>query len=550
MKKIFTICITSLLILFLFQACTQEELVTINDPLELDENSLQYQQYMEERAIELIKSYRFDQLGNTIDRIKDPVVKEKILALLTEYRTIAFNEALYIAKPTNDTLFFFPPNVEDRKEAKGITLNYTMNSMVTLNEIGVLHGFKNFPKLELLIFYNSLVTSIKDLNTLPELKRFDWRVDAYDFSQRYPDIELTPSAVDFDFSQNNKLEDLLLEYVEMGKMKYPVGKIKTGTIRDAIVNKGEDIDVIAANNLAIYGASKSTELTLKSRNIDSLTLYLDGLSSLDISGASMLKLDLSYKENLEKIKLNEGLKKLVSFRAGKLTEKPNFPKSLQELYIENYSLSDKNFSILTNLNKMTLGSEGFDGLTLPTNIEEILFTIPWPYTAKFGSGFNRDYSNLTKLKKVIINNIPINQTGLIFPANLEYLEFKDYTSGNKISGTGDYSNISNLKTFRANHTVEFEFAPKLPPYLSTLYLYRLILPTGATFDISNLTNLEFLNISMSSPNPITLILPTNLAEDAVKAGSALVGGVASLLLPKGSTIVNEPEWLSKYVQLY
>jgi hypothetical protein len=89
-----TITLISLLALSTFQACSKEELITINDPLELDENSVQFQKYMEERAIQLIKEYRFDQLGNTIDRIKDPEAKARVVALLTEYRDRAFNEAL------------------------------------------------------------------------------------------------------------------------------------------------------------------------------------------------------------------------------------------------------------------------------------------------------------------------------------------------------------------------------------------------------------------------------------------------------------------------
>ena len=480
--------------LLLFQACTEEELVTINDPLELDENSLQYQQYMEERAIELIKTYRFDQLGNTIDRIKDPVTREKVLALLTEYRTIAFNEALYIAKPTNDTLFFFPPNVEDRKEAKGITLNYTMNSMTTLNAIGVLHGFKNFPKLENLIFYNSLATSIKDLNTLPELKRFDWRVDAYDFSQRYPDIELTPSPVDFDFSQNNKLEDLLLEYVEMGNLKFSTTKIKTVIIRNSVVNKGEDLDAFAANNLSIYGASKSAELTLKSKNIDSLTLYLDGLSSLDISGANMLKLDLSSKENLEKIKLNEGLKKLVSFRAGKLTEKPNFPKSLQELYIENYSLSDKNFSTASGLKNMTWSGAGHNELVLPNSLEALTVSIPSPY-----SPINYDYSNLHNLKKITIQNGDFDQTTIQFPLGLESLSITSSGRRLSINDDGDYSDFVNLNTY-AVKLATYSKMPKLPSSISKLELLFVYFEDDGKVDLSHLTNLNsFLIQAESSP---------------------------------------------------
>ena len=226
MKKIFTIGIISLLALSSFQACTKEELVTINNPLELDENSIQYQQYMEERAIQLIKEYRFDRLGNTIDRIKDPVARERVLALLAEYRNRAFNEALYYAKPNKDTIFFFPPNIDSRLEAKRLYISNLYQKAV-VNEIGVLHGFKNFPNVETVDIGNSLATGIKDLNGLPELKTFNWTFEPYYFREFYPDVELAPRPLDFDFSQNHKLETVNISYVDLNNLKFHATKIKS-----------------------------------------------------------------------------------------------------------------------------------------------------------------------------------------------------------------------------------------------------------------------------------------------------------------------------------
>ncbi|MFA7493971.1 MAG: hypothetical protein WCZ43_10720, partial [Proteiniphilum sp.] len=151
------IAFASLWILLGFQACTKQELITVNEPVELDENSIQYQQYMVERATELIKAYRFDQLGNTIDRIKDSEAKARVTALLTEYRDRAFNEALYYATPSGDTIFFFPPGIDSRLEAKRLYISNLYQKAV-VNEIGVLHGFKNFPAVETVDMGNSLAT--------------------------------------------------------------------------------------------------------------------------------------------------------------------------------------------------------------------------------------------------------------------------------------------------------------------------------------------------------------------------------------------------------
>ncbi|MGC4233551.1 MAG: hypothetical protein QM594_11280 [Niabella sp.] len=543
MKNIFTIGIISLLALSSFQACTKKELITINDPLKLDENSVQFQQYMEERATQLIKKYRFDQLGNTIDRIKDPVVRERVLALLTEYRDRAFNEALYYAKPNGDTIFFFPPNIDNRFEAKRLYISNLYQKAV-VNEIGVLHGFKNFPNVETVDIGNSLATGIKDLNGLPELKTFNWIFEPYYFGQFYPEIELAPRPLDFDFSQNDKLETVNIQYVDLANLKFPVTKIKDVRLSSAIVNKSEEINAIAANNVSISGVSEQPNLVLTAKNIDSLLTDLNLINSLDISATNILTLNT---RNSEKIKLNNGLKKL-KLDATSLNEKPVFPNALEVLDIGGYKLSDKNFSAITGLKYFSFSSPGFTGLSLPTNVEEVVFAVPHPYTAAVSTGISQDYSNLTRLKKVTINNGTIDQTGLVFPSNLEYIYFDNH-GDRMLTGIGDYSNLNSLKIFMAKY-VDFEHSPKLPSALSKLDLFFVNLSSGSVLDISNLNNLGYLRINSISTQPFTVILPDNLTEDAVKAGYGGINNAqGSIILPEGSSIVNAPEWLSQYVHI-
>src|SRR5690606_29865214 len=196
-----------------------------------------------------------DQLGNTIDRIKDPVVRERVIALLTEYRDRAFNEALYYAKPNGDTIFFFPPNIDNRFETKRLLISNLYQKAV-VNEIGVLHGFKNFPNVETVDIGNSLATGIKDLNSLPELKAFHWTFEPYYFAQFYPEVELAPRPLEFDFSQNDKLETVNIQYVDLANLKFPVTKIKNVSLTDAIVNKSQEINAITANDIRIAGVSE------------------------------------------------------------------------------------------------------------------------------------------------------------------------------------------------------------------------------------------------------------------------------------------------------
>lgn len=537
MKTILTVAVAGLWILIAFQACTKQELVTVNEPLKLNENSIQYQQYMEERAIELIKKYRFDQLGNTIDRIKDPAAKERVLALLTEYRDRAFNEALYYAKPNGDTIFFFPPNIDDRKEAKRLLIGNPYQK-AAVNEIGVLHGLKNFPKVETLDIGNSLATGIKDLDGLPELKTFNWTFVPYYFGEFYPDVELAPVPLALDFSQNHKLETVNIEYVDLANLKFPATKIKSLGLRDAIINKGEEIDAISANALGLKGIYEQPNLVLTTKNIDSLLTDLNLVNLLDISATNILTLNT---RNSEKIKLNNGLKKLI-LEAGNLKEKPVLSIGLEEATISDYKLSDRDFSSAASLKKISFHSTSFEGLVLPTSLEDVAFYID-RYNGS-GAGINSNYSNLARLKRVHIEGGGFDQTGLVFPPSLEYLSFSD-----KASGYGNYSNLANLKEFESMG-IELQRMPLFPSSLTKLSIYDLQLSENTTVDLSHLTNLNYLYLYTNSyyqKTPVTLILPANLSQEVLQHIWNVDGREGIIFLPTGSTIVNAPGWLEPYV---
>src|SRR5690606_25641782 len=188
-------------------------------------------------------------------------------------------------------------------------------------------GFKNFPNVETVDIGNSLATGIKDLNSLPELKAFHWTFEPYYFAQFYPEVELAPRPLEFDFSQNDKLETVNIQYVDLANLKFPVTKIKNVSLTDAIVNKSQEINAITANDIRIAGVSEAKDLVLTSQATDALILNLAGVSSLDMSEANIKTFTNGL--GVEKIKFNEGLKKL-SLNAIDLKEQPIFPISIEE----------------------------------------------------------------------------------------------------------------------------------------------------------------------------------------------------------------------------
>jgi len=502
MKKLFTFMITVILGLSLFTACKKEELVVVNEPLELDENSPQYQEYMVERAINLIELFRFDKLGNTIDRIKDPAKKAGILAMLDEYRTRARNEAWYYVTPENDTLYFFPPVEGSRLEAKNSLINFTPIFIQfpwqkqIVNVKGILHGMGIFPNLEEFGAINCLATGVKDVDQMPNLKSFSWAFMADYLPYFYPDLVLEPFPFEADFSKNSKLESLILEYADISKLKFPATKLKTFSLGTGIINENDALDGLSANNVGLAAVSAKSDMILKAKNIDSLKIATT-LASFDISESNILKLEAS---GIEKLKFNSGLKKLI-LDGRHVTESPSFPAGLEELSLDSYILQGSDLRSLSDLKYVSLNSGGglnkidLDKWKLPQNIQRLSLA------GSFDGTF--DFSSFSELSEARFDNIRDGQsvinTTITFPPNIQTL----WCTGS-ISGKVDLSQITNLRSFYFS-----EYQPFLGDW-----------------------------------EPVELILPPNLTEAQVALwnyGNPVIYARISTL------IVNAPEWMSKYI---
>lgn len=539
MKRILTIILA--FSFFGFLSCTKERLVIKETELEFDENSEEYQTYQAERAMQYIRTFRFEKLGDVLDKINDPTVKKSLQDSLSRYRYLAANEALYYLTKNNDTLFFMPPI-----NGTQIGTNFLGNDNRLVNDKGVIHGFKNFPETETLHFYNNLASGVEGLEFLPNLKILRWVINPDDVIRKYPGEDFEYVPVRADLSRNAELKEIAVSGIELGNFIYPDHELELFSNGGIFATAGGNriptgsLDGLWAKTISV-GGDADPDFKMKNVRTDSL-YFSSAIKNFDISETEIKGLKIG---QIEKLVLNDKLERLW-LSSGNLLSKPNFPQSLEELDLSGYELSDKDFSSTSNLKKISLSTKSFEGLLLPGSIEDITFYLD-RYNGS-SAGINRDYSNLPRLKSVTINNGDFDQTGLIFPESLEYLSFFDWSPIN-VRGAGDYSNLHNLKTFAANQ-VSFERMPVLPASLSTLQLNGISLPEASTMDLGNLTNLDFLRVHAYYSEPVTLILPDNLTEAAVSAGYGGVNGVwASIILPVGSTIVNAPEWLSQYVYI-
>ncbi|MGC4233548.1 MAG: hypothetical protein QM594_11265 [Niabella sp.] len=312
MKKIF---ILSTICSFLFlQSCTKEELVTVNEPLELDENSKQFQTYLAERAINFIKLYRFDKLGNTIDRITDPTIREEVTALYKEYRKRASEEALFYVTPANDTLYFIP-SISGRPEAQtALSINFTpiifdaQNQRNLINTKGTLQGFAIFPNMESVGFMNPLATGLKDMDKMPKLKVFsiDKMLDFMEAAYPNEDVR-TPTKLEADFSKNSNLERLTLNYTDISNVKFPAHKLTDYfDVTYGIVNNS--LSNVNANKMILrYSSSADPDLVL-SGSINQLELTdISGVKKLNLKNVKDLQLISLKLRDIEELTLPDGI---------------------------------------------------------------------------------------------------------------------------------------------------------------------------------------------------------------------------------------------------
>lgn len=210
-------------------SCTKEELVIIDEELVLEENSPEFQTYLAERAMGFIRMYRFEKLGNVLDKIEDTALKTNLLDCLRKYKTEAENGGLFFVTPQNDSLFFMVPHAQSPAERTSLGMLFNTSPNI-INAKGVLQGFKNFPKVQYFSGTNSLATGLKDLEYMPDMKEFGWIFYPADFTQLYPEGELPVTlAADFSASRTAAIflpvgstipnaPDWLSQYVYMGPL--------------------------------------------------------------------------------------------------------------------------------------------------------------------------------------------------------------------------------------------------------------------------------------------------------------------------------------------
>lgn len=543
MKNIHIILLLMLGLFLGMVSCTKEELRINNNELVLNENSPEYQVYLAERAMQFIRSYRFYEMGNTLDKITDPAVKKNLTDSLTKYRSIAADNAIYFINEKNDSIFVFLGLENPLERTAAGASFFSSQYMIYPNVDAPLYGFDRFPKLEYIGCSDGLATGLEGLDKLPELKNVSLLRDPDLFRTRYPTREFEFIPIKMDLSKNLKLEKLWLRNYDISNIIFPDNKVDLLELEGGLI-PSEGLNHIKAKRVLFTSDYRfapyivfDNNMVVKNNNVDTLyfqkdgtdprpgteSLYFSGLKTLDVKETELKNLVVSFNSNnsmksaaegnaIEEVLVNEGLLSL-SLNSKALKEPVSFPSSLQKMELANYLFG----ADLSGLNQLkTLG------VYYSTNYDYEFDAAKWQFPISLEQldiigtvNKDIDFTALTHLKSISFKAegylvIASLNAEIKLPATIEKVDINGYKLAPP-SGTVDFSNLTNLKSFWIN------------------------LVTG----------------SAAGQQPITLILPPNLTEQALITGRDAYGsGWKPIRLKTASTIVNKQSWMDDYIEFY
>jgi hypothetical protein len=501
-------------------SCTKEELSIEDKPLEIDENSEEYQKYMAERAREYILTYRFEKVQDVLGKVQDAQERKRLTELLAEYRAKAAQDAFYFVTDQNDSLFFLDPKVTDAATRTSLTLDFVGTppfSGPLFNTKGILHGFKRFPKLTDLEIANSAGTGIAEIAFLTDLEHLKWYVDRYVMEQQFPEEEFVPTPLVADFSKNAKLRYLSFRGIDSRNLVFPPFQLENVTFNQSDVNANDNLNTVKTKTLSIINDKVSNPgFVLKNNDIDKLSisadtymgaaLYYSQIRSLDIKETKIKELIANGANNLESVVLNEGLEKLeiqasqvpgVEGFTGNLRTVSEYPTSLKHIVIGAKDLNNKDFSKLNQLEYLYLAGadQDYNNLSLPVGLKAFFLME--------GQAGNLNFSNSTGLKELMIMNI----------RGLSKLD---------VSSSGNLSRLN----VHAPDVNELILPPDLTPY-HFLNLHTL----GYSSD-------KYEELTEEEKATIELYLPI------------FVSIYFNIKVKQGCTIMNYLDWMQAYITYY
>ena len=543
MKK-FIYTILSLCAVVSLASCETGDILNIvNQDIDLNENSSEYQEYLKERIDTYLATYRFEEAKRSIAKITDPTIKKDIWLRYNRYYQEALTQGCGYILESGDTLFLKVKNDDNiaSNQLKSLSGFYDYVGLKSTNKDVTLWGLANFPSLETLSFPSCFVSKVQDLDKLTKLKVFSFEANKEKYDWWFTNKPFKPvDMAGYDLSKNNQLETLSFKGADLTNLKVPATTLQSLSLKNGVYTNA-NLNNIHAKVIDIESSDAADEqLILNNKALQALSISTNTTENkafklLNVANTSLHKLNVvenaDEAHSLKKIILNDKIDTLTL--AGYLNKIVSLHESVE---LEGLSKLNKLRYFAYNPDFSAVATKD-----LPKNIEYLEVDGSGNVPYKDNDSF--DYSHLTKLK--VYSNGKFLSANMKFPEQLDSIhlfpsmafgdiKIIDFSSTKLTAG---YVYIGQLEK-------NGEAIPMFKKMIFPATLKRIELSNLKTevLDLSRCTQLETLSINDTGFKDLhikKIILPKNLKK------SQFVGeySISVQNISNDTVIENKPSWL-------
>ena len=557
MNKTYITLAATMALALVLNSCQKGDLLNIvQDDVELNENTAQYQEFIKERVADYARAYRFEQARANLSKLTNEANRQEGEHIINFYHAKALKDGFAYLLPNGDSLFLKMKNEENLPPEK-IEHILQFNQYAEFKGLGqdvTLWGAANFPNTKSIYITEAQITKMLDLDKLTKLEevRLIFESGDFDYTLWFPNRPFKPIDVSgYDFSKNDKITWMEFKNCNLTAPKVPANVLPTVNAQYCLFNSST-INSFKARSIKLDG-SNSQEPNIKVKNPYLRRLHVSNSDGLK-EGTDILSFDVS-ESDLTYLSIYQGGKKAIPTKEIKLNSK------LDSLLLygstQEYAPKQGNLKLV--------GLEKLSGLKLLSFNPEYIWLlpqdIPCPVTSLTIAGSGDvdlkastlvDYSKVKGLK-VLRNEKYITATTK-YPTQLDTLQLAPV----RYTGELEQLDLSHLNV----KTISLELGNVYRVGISdfgdkknTLYLKRVVLPATITsaklenmatevLDLSKLDNvskLEIDDIYQEERSVKEIIFPKNLKRSNFKNNNDFL-----IRVDKGKTkLVNYPSWVTQ-----
>ena len=544
-KTYITLAATTALALAL-NSCQKGDLLNVvQDDVELNENTAQYQDFIKERVTDYARAYRFEQARANLPKLTDEANRKEGERIINFYHAKALKDGFAYLLPNGDSLFLKMKNEENLPPEKieYISLSNQYAEFKGLGQDVTLWGAANFPNTKGIYIDEAQITKMLDLDKLTKLEevRLIFEAGNFDYTLWFPNRPFKPIDVSgYDFSKNDKITWMEFKNCDLTAIKAPTNVFPMFKASYCEYN-ANTINTPRARKMQFETCNiLDPDIKVTNPHVRSLTITTDynannrGFRTFDISASRINYFSIyqqsSKQHEVEEIKLNQYLDTLEIVGLGNRQKKAKIVG-------------------LDKINKLKRLAYNFNAWPmLPQDIPCAVTSLSLPASSPpdIKVGTQIDYTKVQGLRELEVQQFITANT--VYPENLDSLILKPFNYIDPVKTLDlSHTKLKRCELYFGWTTGVEESRPDMPRIKlikmpTTIEKLDLSSINTEVLDLTGLDNLSFIKINDDLTNPIKrIIFPKNLKRSNFKKSDDFI-----IRVDKGKTkLVNYPSWVTQ-----